>query len=229
MARITRRVPMQIDSDNLSLFVVAGSGLGAIAVAAMAARRVSWRKLIQEPVAFHRWAICAVSLMVMWSIRTDVPVAPGLHVLGVTTVTLVLGVSPAALVTLLAQGVTSAMAGDVIGIPSSWLASSVVPIVCTEAWRRLMLRLLPPNPFAFIFGSAFFGAAIAAAAACLVTMLLGPPAMFGDAAVQSWGAFLLLLGFPEAFINGTIVTLLVVYVPDQLAGYDPVYRVRRPL
>jgi len=220
---------MQIDSDNLSLIALTGTGLATLSLAAMAARRVHWRTLAQDPVAFHRWAICAVSLMVMWSIRTHVPVAPGLHVLGVTTVTLVLGVCPAALVTLLAQVVIGVIGGDIAGIPSNWLASSAIPIACTEGWRRLVLRWLPPDPFAFIFGSAFFGAALAAATAYLVTMVLGPPAIFGDGAVTSRGAFLLLVGFPEAFINGAIVTLLVVYVPDQLAGYDPAYRARRPL
>jgi uncharacterized membrane protein len=53
--------------------------------------------------------------------------------------------------------------------------------------------------------------------------------MFADGAVHSWGALLLLVGFPEAFINGAIVTLLVVYVPDRLAGYDTAYRVRHRL
>jgi uncharacterized membrane protein len=220
---------MQIDSDNLSIATLAASGVATLGLAALAARRVRWRTLSQEPPAFHRSAICAVGLMVIWSIRTDVPVAPGLHVLGVTTVTLVLGVSPAALVTLLAQAVTGAIGGDLAGIPANWLASSAIPIALTELWRRLVLRLLPPDPFAFIFGSAFFGAAIAVAAAYLVALALGQSALFGAGAVPSWGAFLLLVGFPEAFINGTIITLLVVYVPDQLAGYDPVYQTRRPL
>lgn len=211
------------------MLAVAGSGAAALLLAGAAGRRVRWRTLLQDPVAIHRWAICAVSLMVLWSIRTHVPVAPGLHILGVTSVTLVLGVSPAVLVTLLAQVVTGALSGDLAGIPWNWIASAAIPIVCTEAWRRLVLRILPPDPFAFIFGTAFFGAAVATMAGYLVLILLGPPAMFGQGAVPSWGAFLLLVGFPEAFINGAIVTLLVVYVPDQLAGYDPAYRTRRPL
>lgn len=220
---------MQIASDNLPISVTAGTALAALTLATLAARRVSWRTLVQDPAVFHRWAICAVSLMVLWSIRTDVPVAPGLHVLGVTTVTLVLGVAPAALVTLLAQVVTSGTAGDLFAVPANWLASSVVPIACTEAWRRVVLRVLPADPFAFIFGSGFFGAALAAIVAYLATLSLGPSSMFGQDAVPSWSAFLLLVGFPEAFINGAIVTLLVVYIPDQMAGFHPAYRARRPL
>jgi len=211
------------------MFVAAGTALAALTLAALAARRVPWRTLVQDTAASHRWAICAVSLMVLWSIRSDVPVAPGLHILGVTTVTLVLGVAPAALVTLLAQVVTSGIGGDLFAVPANWLASSVVPIACTEVWRRVVLRALPADPFAFIFGSGFFGAALAATVAYFATLTLGPPSMFGQDAVPSWGAFLLLVGFPEAFINGAIVTLLVVYIPDQMAGYHPAYRARRPL
>jgi uncharacterized membrane protein len=76
------------------MLAVAGSGAATLLLAGAAGRRVRWRTLLQDPAAIHRWAICAVSLMVLWSIRTHVPVAPGRHSLGVTTVTLVLGVSP---------------------------------------------------------------------------------------------------------------------------------------
>ncbi len=218
---------MQLDSDSLSLFATTGTCVAALAVAVAAARRVRWRTLASQQPEFHRWAVCAISLMVLWSIRTDVPGAPGLHILGVTAVTLVLGLWPAVMVTLLAQAVTGVLGGDIAGIPINWLASSVIPIVVTEAWRRLVLKLLPADPFAFIFGSAFFGSALAVSAASLATLLFGPPAAFGQGAVPSWGGFFLLVAFPEAFINGAIVTLLVVQHPDHLAGYDAAYRVRR--
>ncbi|KPK61613.1 MAG: hypothetical protein AMJ59_00980 [Gammaproteobacteria bacterium SG8_31] len=221
---------MQIDSAVLSQTVLMGSYGVALPLVGAFARRIGWRRLATSSSEFHLWAICAVGLMVLWSVRTGVTAGPALHVLGVTTVTLVLGVPAAALITFLAQGVTSFIANDVTGLPMNWLISSVVPITVTELWRRLTLRCLPHDPFAFIFGAAFFGAALAVAAAYLVGLaFVGEPGMFRAGAVPSWGAMLLLVGFPEAFINGAMVTLLVVYVPERLAGYDPAYRVRHRL
>lgn len=106
----------------------------------------------------------------------------------------------------------------------------MVPITCTGIWRKVVLRWLPPDPFAFIFGAAFFGAALAVISTYLCGLaLLGEPAMFRTGAVPSWGAFLLLVGFPEAFINGAVITMLVVFAPDRLAGYDRSYQRRHRL
>lgn len=220
---------MQIESAGISQTALLGTLVLTLLLIAGFARRIEWRKLAL-PSVFHLWAICAVSLMVLWSVRTGAASGPGLHVLGITTVTLVLGVPAAAMVTLLSQCVTSMVAGDPAALGMNWLFSSLLPILVTEIWRRTMLRWLPPDPFAFIFGTAFFGAALAVAAAYLAGLaFLGESGMFADGAVPSWGALLLLVGFPEAFINGAIVTLLVVYVPDRLVGYDAAYRVRHRL
>jgi len=220
---------MQIDSAHLAPAIIWASWVLAFLLALACGRRIEWSRLAQQP-DFHIWAICTVSLMVLWSVRTGGSAGPALHVLGVTTVTLVLGVPTAALATLLAQFVTGVVSGDIAGAALNWLVSSVVPALVTEYWRRLMLRWLPPDPFAFIFGTAFFGAALAVAAAYMAGLaFLGEPEMFRAGAVPSWGALLLLVGFPEAFINGAIVTLLVVYVPDRISGYDRAYRVRHRL
>ena len=78
------------------------------------------------------------------------------------------------------------LAGDPAGLAANWLLSSAVPIACTEVWRRAVLRWLPPDPFAFIFGAAFFGAAVAVVASWLVGLvLLGQPDVFRAGAVPS--------------------------------------------
>jgi uncharacterized membrane protein len=221
---------MQIDSSTLAptaLFAISGVGLTlAVAVVIL----FPWKGLIREPRRFHVLAICAVSLMVLWSIRADVGGGHGLHLLGVTTVTLLAGPLRAALVTLLAQGVTSLMTGDPGGFLCNWLLISVVPIAVTEGWRWLVSRLLQRDPFAFIFGSAFFGAAAAAVAVVLATAALVPVSSpYGQVVESSPVSFMLLMAFPEAFINGAIVTMLVVFSPGWIAAYGPAYERRSRL
>ena len=221
---------MQIDSSTLSpaaLFMLSGAGV-ALAVAVIIL--FPWRGLIREPRRFHVLAICTVSLMLLWSIRADVGDGHGLHLLGVTTVTLLAGPVRTALVTLLAQGVTSLIIGDPGGFLCNWLLVSVVPIAMTEGWRRLVSRLLPRDPFAFIFGSAFFGAAAATVAVVLATTaLVSVSSPYGQAVESSPLSFMLLMAFPEAFINGAIVTMLVVFSPGWIAAYGPGYEPRRRL
>jgi len=47
-------------------------------------------------------------------------------------------------------------------------------------------------------------------------------------AVSSWLSFFLLIAFPEAFINGCVITMLAVYCPQRMVGYDSIYRHDRP-
>lgn len=221
---------MQIDSSTLgptALYLISGIGI----VTAMAvAWLFPWRTLVREPRRVHVLAISAVSLMVLWSIRAEVGGGQGLHLLGVTTVTLLAGPVRAALVTLLAQSVTSLLSGDPAGLLCNWMLVSVLPILVTEAWRRLVYRLLPKDPFAFIFGSAFFGAAVATAAVALAaTTLVSVSSPYGQAVDASPLGFMLLMAFPEAFVNGAIVTMLVVFSPGWIAAYGPGYETRRRL
>ena len=132
--------------------------------------------------------------------------------------------------TLVAQIATSLIAEPVSATAASWLVGSVLPVFVTEGTRRAVWRWLPPDPFAFIFGCAFLGAAISACVAHLsVVLLLGAPATLWPGAVPSWPGFVLLIAFPEAFINGCVVTLLLVYWPEHLRGYAPGYEPRRRL
>lgn len=221
---------MQIDSATLGpmvLYLISGAGLG---LAVVTAWLFPWKGLVAEPRRLHVLAICAVSLMVLWSIRADVGGGLAIHMLGVTTVTLLTGPMRAALVTLLAQAVTGILGGDPAGVFCNWMLVSVLPIAVTEAWRRLVYRLLPKDPFAFIFGSAFFGAAVAILAVVLVgAALVSVSTPYGQAVESYQLGFLLLMAFPEAFVNGAIVTMLVVFSPGWLAAYGPGYERRRRL
>jgi uncharacterized membrane protein len=221
---------MQIDPGAVSAAWLWLARLLALAIALWAAWCVPWRRLIGAPGEVHRFAACAVALMVLWTLRAQVSDGPGLHILGVTTVTLLLGPALALMATLIAQIVTGLTAEPGTAPAASWLVGSVLPVLVTEAVRRGVWRWLPPDPFVFIFGCAFLGAAISACAAHLgIALLLGAPATLWPGAVPSWPGFVLLIAFPEAFINGCVVTLLVVYWPEHLRGYAAGYEPRRRL
>jgi uncharacterized membrane protein len=88
---------------------------------------------------------------------------------------------------------------------------------------------LPRNPFVFIFVCGFFGAGAAALATWLAAAGLlavtGQPLPSGPGA--SLWAFLPLVLFPEAFINGALASMFIVYRPEWVRLYDERFYVRQ--
>jgi uncharacterized membrane protein len=89
---------------------------------------------------------------------------------------------------------------------AAWLANGLVPLAVAAAVNLAVQRWAPSNPFAYFFGAAFGGGALSMLASA---MLRGLP-----------GAVALMLAFGEAFLTGTLVTLLVVYRRDWVATFD---------
>ena len=97
-----------------------------------------------------------------------------------------------------------------------------MPILVTWLTLNASRRYLPPNPFVYIFICAFFGAAAAmlVGVATNSVLLLGSEQVSFSDLRESYLAILPLLMFPEAFINGLIVTGLVVFKPAWIASFD---------
>jgi len=218
---------MQFDADVLSpglvswCWILAGrvlltalSGLGAVRSA---------------PHRLHLVAGAAVALALLWSVRAGVDPGLGLHVLGITAVVLLLGWRLAMLAAALAS-LALVLVGDMpwVTAPAGWLLSAAVPGAVAAATAWIARFHLPRNPFVFIFVCAFFASGLA----LLLTWLL-------SAALLSWSgqaspsgadssllAFLPLVLFPEGFINGAIMSMLIVYRPDWVRLYDERFYIR---
>jgi uncharacterized membrane protein len=218
---------MQFGADMLPAAILWPANAVALALAVFALKASGLARLRGDRVGLHLFAGSAVLLTVLWSLRAQVGDGPGLHALGVTTVTLLLGPARAALVTLAAQIVTGCLAGEAGAIAPSWLVGAVVPVVITEAIRRLVWRRFPRDPFVFLFGCAFFGSALALMVSYALAFALiggvGEPGGIWTGAIPSLPAFLLMLGFSEGFINGTVVTMVLVLRPAWLVGYSQDY------
>ncbi len=181
------------------------------------------RALHGHPERLHLLAGSAVALAVLWSMHARIDPGVAVHVLGTPAVVLVLGWRPGMLAAALAS-IALLSFGTVAPAlaPAGWLLSAALPgaVVVAVAWAARFR--LPRNPFIFIFVCAFFGSALAVLATWIGGSLLlaasGQPSPSG--ADGSLGAFLPLVLFPEAFINGAIVSTLIVYRPDWVRLYD---------
>lgn len=179
-----------------------------------------------EPARIHLLLGSAVGLAVLWLIRARVDPGLGLHVLGVTTVTMILGWRLALIAAALAElatffvSVHEPLAFGVV--PAGWFVSGLVPASVTWLVARATRFHLPRNLFVYLFVCCFFGSALAVGAAWMTGLALlsvsgHPPPTAPGAPVL---AFLPLVLFPEAFINGALMTLFAVYRPDWVRLFD---------
>ncbi len=173
------------------------------------------------------WLGTIVLLSLVWSMKAGVKPGLNMHLLGATMFTLMFGRQFATIGLALVLAVVTLNQG-LNGHPG-WQAYAlnalvlcVFPPLLADAIRRLTERFLPPNFFIFIFVAAFFGAAITAVATgFLATMLLWWADVYPAAMLfEDYFPYYLLLGFSEAWLNGAMVTLMVVYLPHWVGSFD---------
>lgn len=197
-------------------------GLAAFAAALWwTGRGAPWRWLVESG-AFARLAGAAAALLVVWLLRARPEGGPAFHLLGATLMTLAFGWRLAVLALAAVLAIAAGVTGNVAAAGVNGFGCILVPVGVSYGWARATERWLPPNPFVYVFSSAFFGAAVAVACAVAVSAAL--IACSGAAPAGELGANYvptsLLLLFPEAFLTGALVTLAVVYRPSWLVSWS---------
>lgn len=212
---------MILESALLSISTLWALSLLQLAVLALSAGHLPWRQLDAMPRRLHLLGLAFLYLFGLWGLRTHVHPLFGLHPLGVTTVTLMLGVPLTVWIGTLAQLADLSLRG---GDPTLLLADSLInvslPAAVTALTLRLAVRHAPRNLFVYLLGVGFLGAGASMLAVCVTGLLL--VVLAGQlSSLAGWSpALVLLLMFPEAFINGALVSMLAVYAPDWMKTFD---------
>ncbi|MBS3805461.1 MAG: energy-coupling factor ABC transporter permease [Oleiphilaceae bacterium] len=187
-------------------------------------RQADWERLRADQGLQHSFFGAAVVLGFLWQLRAGISPGLSVHFFGITAITLMLGWGLAVFAGLLAL-VMAVITGQ-----EPWrlfavngLITVIIPALASHAimlWERgRNFR----NFFAYIFFCGFFGAGIAVGAAgCAMVVML----WFGGAyswyeLVHEYLRYLPLILLPEGFINGAIVTGLMVFNPERLLTLDP--------
>ncbi len=221
--RVTQPHPtMELTGDLLSLGARRAFWVACLLALGLAVWLAPWRRLREGTRAQHLIAGAAVGLMVLWAMRT--PVVPGLefHLLGVTTVTLMLGWSFALLAGSVALvGVTVAGLGDWSAVPVNALLDVLVPATLTQSLLVLARSALPKHFFIYVFVNAFVagGITVLASGYLAVWVLVGAEALRLEDLRQGFMPFLPLMLFPEAFLNGFLISVMVGLRPDWVSSF----------
>ena len=109
-------------------------------------------------------------------------------------------------------------------LPLVWLG--LLPATLALLWGAVLRRWLPPNPFVYTLGRAFFGTAAAVFGAGVVYEL-AHHLLYGvtvhDALVARW-----LMAWADAFLTGVVVAVLVAFAPQYLATWSDQRYLRPP-
>lgn len=192
-------------------------------IVAWAIWRAPWLELVSDFRRQHLVFGTMLGLFLLWLVRRDFASGVSFHFIGMTAVTLLLDWPLAIIVGLVAQvGLCLTDRQDWAAIGVNGILLILIPVLITEVAAILVERRQPRNLFVYIFCSGFFPAALAA----LCSLLLGLGLLWMDGLfpmppwIEDFIGYLWLIMFPEAFINGTIVTGLVVFYPDWLETFN---------
>ena len=211
-----------------------GLSLVAAALCLEAARRARWGASLADHV---RWSLATAFVLLGHRMTVQLESGLVLHYLGSAFLALLLGYPRALLSMALVLAVDSAWprAGvlDPAGL-ANWglrvMLSAVLPIWTMWLVVTACRRWLPRNPFVFLLGCGllglFFSYALQLLGTALVFTLLVPVVPRGFA--EDFVPYALLLATGESWLEGMLVTLLVVYVPGAVRLFDEGFYLARP-
>ncbi len=207
------------------LFPATGLWLSALLyglIVARVARWANWRRLADQE-QLHVFLGTVVALLLLWGMRTEVQ--PGLvwHLSAMVTVTLMFGWSLAIVAGSLALlGTTLMGLNDWAGFLPSVLIFIVLPASLSQAILGLVRAYLPKHYFVYVFVNAFFAsgviAILVAFAATGVLLLAGAFAL--PELSDTYLLFLPLMFFPEAVLNGWLVSIMVGFKPQWVGSFN---------
>jgi uncharacterized membrane protein len=182
-----------------------------------------WRALRLDPGRVHLVAGGAVACLMLWLINIRTVDGLILHLLGMTTLTLVVGWSLSIIAASLSLLVMNLLLGlDLGGYPVSWFFTVLLPASVSSTLASLLHRPRLKNPFFYMLGAGFAGGGLVVMLIALLAEALFALTGLGGLleAISEYWPLLLLMMFSEAFINGMLVSALAIFFPDWLKTFD---------
>lgn len=190
---------------------------------AFAAWYLPWVALKEAPSRVHLVAGGSVACLFLWLMNVRGIEDLVFHLLGMTTLTLMLGWSLATLsgtVVLLVYLVISDL--SLAGFAPAWIFTVGLPAAVTWGVGRCLYRSELRNPFVFILGAGFAGGALVVLVDAILALCLFSAVGLGAWTARALEVFplLFLIMFSEGFVNGMCVSALAVFYPSWMKTLD---------
>jgi uncharacterized membrane protein len=220
---------MQLEAELLTTPARVAALVLALPAVALATATAPWQGWLGRADRQHVYLGSLVMLLVVWSLRAGVTPGLTLQFLLVSALTLMHGWSLAVIGTGIVLGADGLQHGGLGAWPANLLCFGIVPATATALIHRTLEARLPRNYFVYFFGTAFAGSIVAFLLASLARLALLwfagtlPRAQLGD----EYLLLLPMMGLAEAFMNGLVIAVAVVYTPEWVASFDDRLYLRR--
>jgi uncharacterized membrane protein len=223
---------MQIDPELLSPAWRVATTAIALPAFAGALATAPWRGWLERTDRQHAWLGTIVLLVVVWSMRAGITPGLSFQFLLVSALTLMHG----ARLALVAVGV---VLGAGCALEQAWppwtawganlVCYGLVPVAFVGALHRAVQRYLPHNYFVYFFGTVFAGSMLAFNLAGLArfALLAANGTLAAAQLAGEYLAWLPMVSLGEAFMNGIVMAMAVVYRPDWVVSFDDRVYLRR--
>lgn len=163
--------------------------------------------------------VLALSLILVgfWSLTAGLVTGLSIHLLAITSITLIFGPRIAIVCAFLAHLLQLCFGlVPITYIASDALFTSVLPILFNYCILLITYQYLPRHPFVYIFINAFFVAGMTALfhMACITAYHYLAGHYDWQVLYDNYVFIAILIWFPEATINGIVITILIVYRPQ---------------
>lgn len=186
-----------------------------------ALRWADWKRLA-NPDQLNVFLGAVVCVLLMWTLRTEVQPGFSWHLSGMVTLTLMFGWSLAIIVGSLALCATTIVGlNDWTGLIPSALVFIVLPATLAQVLLGLARAYLPKHYFVYVFINAFLaGGLVSVLVAFAATgLLLSADAYSLEQLSDSYLLFLPLMFFPEAVLNGWMISVMVGFKPHWVGSF----------
>jgi len=212
--------PELIPSDWLWLF-----HLVALASLLLGLRHFPLRAIVSVPERQHLFGGTALAMAILWTVGASLQ-GEGirLHLLGVTVAVMLLGSGltlVAGALSMLLYSLVTLSAWSML--PVNYTVLIALPTLISHGWLKLIARIPLNNLFLYMLGGGFVGGIITRLGLALAFYTLGAaadPASPLAIAADKYLPWLLLLAFPEGFINGMVASALTVFFPHWMRSLD---------
>ncbi|WP_051258707.1 energy-coupling factor ABC transporter permease [Chitinibacter tainanensis] len=187
----------------------------------VALRREAWRAIPQGQLT--GWLAACVLILLSWQLKAEIQSGIAFHILGSAALMLIAGPWRALLgmaVLFSLQGLYGHIPLERIGI--IWTLKALIPISLTALLLHWTQLKLPLNYFVYIFINCFAAAALSMWAFGIShTLVLATSGSYAASfLLEEILPYYFLMGWPEGFITGLNLTLLVVWQPQLISTFD---------
>lgn len=187
-------------------------------------QKIHWRRLKKYPYTFHILGASILVLTLLSIMRASVSAGLSIHLIGATATTLMMGWRLAIVAIAMSQGLLICIGKEIFW---AWGLNTFIfgfiPVLISFYFCRLLQKILPHNPFIFTLGGGFFGGILA-----LSGVMLSVAGLLYFADVYSWEIiwnkylkFMIVIIYPEGFINGLFIAGMVAFFPNTLSCFNP--------